>query len=172
MLPAREFPLDDKGIATFRSNFREQFEGDPQRATIYKNVSKGVASGGIEWYLPLFFEQTSTLLDYLPANAVICLHGNGDKAAQQFWADAASRYRLLAHDAEKPILKPEVLLIKTDDFFAQTQRFAVFTLTLESASALPALDIERRAEQPLHKLQAFIHADCWRCEKEAHINYG
>ncbi len=157
LLPAREFPLDDKGIATFRSNFREQFEGDPQRATIYKNVSKGVASGGIEWYLPLFFEQTSTLLDYLPANAVICLHGNGDKAAQQFWADAASRYRLLAHDAEKPILKPEVLLIKTDEFFAQTQRFALFTLVLESASALPALDIERRAEQPLHKLQAFIH---------------
>jgi transcription-repair coupling factor (superfamily II helicase) len=158
LLPAREFPLDDKGIATFRSNFREQFEGDPQRATIYKNVSKGVASGGIEWYLPLFFEQTSTLLDYLPGNAVICLHGNGDKAAQQFWADAASRYRLLAHDAEKPILKPDVLLIKTDDFFAQTQRFALFTLVHEPANALPALDIERRAEQPLHKLQAFIHA--------------
>ncbi len=157
LLPAREFPLDDKGIATFRSNFREQFEGDPQRATIYKNVSKGVASGGIEWYLPLFFEQTSTLLDYLPANAVICLHGNGDKAAQQFWADANSRYRLLAHDPERPILKPEVLLIKTDDFFAQTQCFAVFTLTLEPKNALPALDIERRAEQPLHKLQAFIH---------------
>ena len=158
LLPAREFPLDDKGIATFRSNFREQFEGDPQRATIYKNVSKGVASGGIEWYLPLFFEQTSTLLDYLPENAVICLHGNGDKAAQQFWADANSRYRLLAHDAEKPILKPEVLLIKADDFFAQTQRFALFTLAHEPAHALPALDIERRAEQPLHKLQAFIHA--------------
>ena len=158
LLPAREFPLDDKGIATFRSNFREQFEGDPQRATIYKNVSKGVASGGIEWYLPLFFEQTSTLLDYLPENAVICLHGNNDKAAQQFWADAASRYRLLAHDPEKPILKPEVLLIKTDEFFAQTQRFAVLTLVHEPANTLPALDIERRAEQPLHKLQAFIHA--------------
>ena len=156
LLPAREFPLDDKGIATFRSNFREQFEGDPQRATIYKNVSKGVASGGIEWYLPLFFEQTSTLLDYLPINAVICLHGNSDKAAQQFWTDAASRYRLLAHDAERPILRPDVLLIKTDDFFAQTQRFPLLTLTHEPKNALSALDIERRAEQPLHKLQAFI----------------
>ena len=50
LLPAREFPLDEAGISKFRSNFREQFEGDPQRATIYKNVSKGVASGGIEWY--------------------------------------------------------------------------------------------------------------------------
>lgn len=158
LLPAREFPLDENGIAKFRSNFREQFEGDPQRATIYKNVSKGVASGGIEWYLPLFFEQTSSFLDYLPSNAVICLHGSCDKAAQGFWAEAASRYRLLAHDAERPILKPDVLLIKTDDFFAQTQAFAVLTITHEAADKLPELDIERRAEQPLHKLQAFIHA--------------
>jgi transcription-repair coupling factor (superfamily II helicase) len=59
LLPAREFPLDEAGIAKFRSNFREQFEGDPQRATIYKNVSKGVASGGVEWYLPLFFDATA-----------------------------------------------------------------------------------------------------------------
>jgi transcription-repair coupling factor (superfamily II helicase) len=158
LLPAREFPLDDKGIATFRSNFREQFEGDPQRATIYKNVSKGVASGGIEWYLPLFFDETSNLLDYLPENTTLCLHGNCDKAAQQFWTEANSRYRLLAYDAERPILKPEVLLIKTDDFFAQTQNYPVLTLSHEAKSPLPALDIERRAEQPLHKLQAFIKA--------------
>ncbi len=158
LLPAREFPLDDKGIATFRSNFREQFEGDPQRATIYKNVSKGVASGGIEWYLPLFFELTSTLLDYLPDNTTICLHGNCDKAAQQFWTETNSRYRLLAHDPERPILKPDVLLIKTDEFFAQTQHYPVLVLTHEAKNPLPALDIERRAEQPLHKLQAFIKA--------------
>ena len=158
LLPAREFPLDEAGIAKFRSNFREQFEGDPQRAKIYKDVSKGVASGGIEWYLPLFFDTTSTFLDYLPKDATICLHGNVDKAAQQFWADANSRYRLLAHDPERPILKPEILLIKTDDFFAQTQAYPTLILTQEAAKSLPALDIERKAEQPLHKLQAFIHA--------------
>ena len=158
LLPAREFPLDEAGIAKFRSNFREQFEGDPQRAKIYKDVSKGVASGGIEWYLPLFFDTTSTLLDYLPKEATICLHGNVDKSAQQFWADANSRYRLLAHDPERPILKPEILLIKTDDFFAQTQAYPTLILTQEAGKPLPALDIERRVEQPLHKLQAFIHA--------------
>jgi transcription-repair coupling factor (superfamily II helicase) len=156
LLPACEFPLDEAGISKFRSNFREQFEGDPQRAKIYKDVSKGVASGGIEWYLPLFFDETSNLLDYLPSAANICLHGNLDKAAQQFWADANSRYRLLAHDAERPILKPEILLIKTDEFFAQTQLYLTLIVTQEAGKALPALDIERRAEQPLHKLQAFI----------------
>jgi len=157
LLPAREFPLDDNGIARFRQNFRETFEGDPSRSRIYKDVSKGIASGGIEWYLPLFFEQTATLLDYLPNNALLCLHGNLDQAAQGFWHEAQSRYRLLAHDPERPILKPELLLIKTEDFFSQTHQYARLQLSTENvATGLPALDIERRAEHPLHKLQAFI----------------
>ena len=158
LLPAREFPLDENGIAKFRSNFREQFEGDPQRATIYKNVSKGTASGGIEWYLPLFFDATATLFDYLNKDAVICLHGTLDKAAQSFWFDANSRYRLMAYDPEKPILKPEILLIKTDEFFAKTQSFATVSAQIEPTKSLPALDIERKAEQPLHKLKSLIES--------------
>jgi len=157
LLPAREFPLDEAGIATFRSQFRETFEGDPQRAKIYKDVSKGVASGGIEWYLPLFFEQTATLLDYLPDDAVLCLHGDLDQSAQQFWREAQSRYRTLAHDAERPLLTPEKLLIKTEDFFAATHGFARLSFSIEKTEhSLPALDIERRADDPLHKLKSFI----------------
>ena len=178
LLPAREFPLDEAGIARFRSNFREIFEGDPSRAKIYKDVSKGIATGGIEWYLPLFFEQTATLLEYLPKNAVLCLHGDLDWASQSFWREAQSRYRLLAHDVERPIIAPELLLIKADDFFKSTHQFAVLNLNVDvqidnsvngadsrdeptyipppSLSGLPALDIERRAEHPLHKLQSFI----------------
>jgi len=157
LLPAREFPLDEAGIATFRSQFREAFEGDPQRAKIYKDVSKGVASGGIEWYLPLFFEQTATLLDYLPADSLLCMHGDLDQSAQQFWREAQSRYRTLAHDAERPLLTPETLVVKTEDFFASTHAFARLALTVsKTGNDLPALDIERRAEQPLHKLKNFI----------------
>jgi transcription-repair coupling factor (superfamily II helicase) len=158
LLPAREFPLDETGISRFRQNFRETFEGDPSRSRIYKDVSKGIASGGIEWYLPLFFEQTATLLDYLPDNALLCLHGNLDLAAQSFWHEAQSRYRLLAHDPERPILKPETLLIKTDDFFSQTHQYARIIVSTENvATGLPELDIERRSEHPLHKLQSFIN---------------
>ncbi len=157
LLPAREFPLDEAGVTLFRGQFREAFEGDPQRAKIYKDVSKGVASGGIEWYLPLFFEQTATFLDYLPADCLLCLHGDLDHSAQQFWREAQSRYRTLAHDAERPLLVPEKLLIKTEDFFSATHQFTRLLLTANSKSTgLPALDIERRAEQPLHKLQDYI----------------
>lgn len=157
LLPAREFPLDEAGIALFRSQFRETFEGDPQRAKIYKDVSKGIASGGIEWYLPLFFEHTACLLDYLSSHCVLCLHGDLDLSAQQFWREAQARYKTLAHDAERPLLPPESLLIKAEDFFARTHGFARIALNIDSQSnGLPALDIERRAEQPLHKLQAYL----------------
>jgi transcription-repair coupling factor (superfamily II helicase) len=158
LLPAREFPLDEAGVALFRGQFREAFEGDPQRAKIYKDVSKGIASGGIEWYLPLFFEKTATFLDYLPADCVLCLHGDLDHSAQQFWREAQSRYRTLAHDAERPLLTPEVLLIKTEDFFSTTHQFTRILLNTNSkTTGLPALDIERRAEKPLHKLQGYIN---------------
>ena len=130
LLPAREFPLDEAGIALFRGQFRETFEGDPQRAKIYKDISKGVASGGIEWYLPLFFEQTATFLDYLPSNCLLCLHGDLDQSAQQFWREAQLRYRTLAHDAERPLLTPEKLLIKTEDFFSATHQFTRLSLSI------------------------------------------
>src|SRR5215218_1264820 len=75
LLPAREFPLDDAGRARFRSRFREVFEGDPSKSALYKDVSNGIVPGGIEYYLPLFFDATATLADYVPPSAVIALHG-------------------------------------------------------------------------------------------------
>ena len=66
LLPAREFPLDDAGRARFRGRFREVFEGDPSKSALYKDISHGIAPGGIEYYLPLFFEATATVAAYLP----------------------------------------------------------------------------------------------------------
>lgn len=155
LLPAREFPLDETGIATFRQNFRETFEGDPSRSRIYKDISKGIPTGGIEWYLPLFFAQTASIFEYLPEDSVIAMHGELDNSAKAFWHDANSRYRLLAHDVERPIVHPDQLLLKTDDFFAQTHQYARLQISVEK-NTLPDLNIERRAENPLHKLNGFI----------------
>ena len=156
LLPAREFPLDKAGIELFRSQFREQFEGDPQRAKIYKDVSKGNATGGIEWYLPLFFTETATIFDYLPKQSVLCAHGDLDKAAQTFWYEANSRHKLLAYDVERPVLSPAVLLMQVDNFFKQAHQFPLINAKLDAKKSLPAVDVDRRADQPLHKLQAFI----------------
>src|ERR1700730_16371031 len=71
LLPAREVPLDPDAIKEFRRRFRTRFEGDPTKTSIYRGVSEGIAPAGVEFYLPLFFEGTATLFDYLPPNAVI-----------------------------------------------------------------------------------------------------
>lgn len=160
LLPAREFPLDKAGIDLFRSQFREHFVGDPQRAKIYKDVSKGIATGGIEWYLPLFFEETATIFDYLPKQSVLCSHGDLDKATQTFWYEANTRYKLLAYDAERPVLPPEHLLTKAEDFFINIKQFSVINALLDkkpaAKSKFPALEADRRADEPLFKLKAYI----------------
>ncbi|TXI70392.1 MAG: transcription-repair coupling factor, partial [Limnohabitans sp.] len=65
LLPGREFPMDEAARARFRSRWRELLEGDPTKSRIYKDMGNGVATAGIEYYLPLFFEETATVFDYL-----------------------------------------------------------------------------------------------------------
>src|SRR5450759_4031266 len=138
LLPAREFPLDEAGQARFRQSFRERFEGDPSRSHIYKNVSKGNAPAGIEYYLPLFFEKTATLFDYLPKNATLCLHHDVAEAIAGFAKDAASRYNLLRGDPQRPLLEPKELFLDAEQFFIRVKDFArLDILSSPSAALLP-----------------------------------
>jgi transcription-repair coupling factor (superfamily II helicase) len=98
LLPAREFPMDDKGRTHFRQCFRERFEGDPAKSGVYKDISTGIASAGIEYYLPLFFDEMASLFDYLPKDAVFVTHGDAPAAIAAFWNDTRSRYNLLQGD--------------------------------------------------------------------------
>ena len=165
LLPAREFPLDDAGQARFRQNFRVRFEGDPSRSPIYKNVSKGNAPAGIEYYLPLFFEHTATLFDYLPKAATLCLHHDVHEAIATFSKDAASRYHLLRGDPQRPLLEPEELFMDAEQFFIRVKEFARLdivkgdsgaTLTPCPAAALPDIAVNRRAEIPTQAFQNFL----------------
>ncbi|MEQ1590042.1 MAG: CarD family transcriptional regulator, partial [Gallionella sp.] len=165
MLPAREFPMDEKGQATFRQNFRDRFEGDPSKARIYKDVSKGIAPSGIEYYLPLFFEKTATLFDYLPKNSTLCLHHNVDGAIHQFTQDAASRYNLLRGDPQRPLLETKELFLDAEQFFIRIKEFARVdivtnesgtTLTACHTATIPPIAVDRRADIPTHAFQNFL----------------
>jgi len=159
LLPAREFPLDDKGRALFRQRFREMFEGDPARSGIYKDVSNGIPSAGIEYWLPLFFEETATLFDYLPKDAVLCLHNDVPEAIRAFWRDAQSRYDMLSGERSRPLLPPAELFLAEEPFFAAAKTYTRLILATGSggpASALPPVAVARRAEDPLASLKAFI----------------
>jgi len=157
LLPAREFPLDESGIAQFRQNFREQFEGDPSRRRVYKDVSNGLAPGGAEWYLPLFFAETATLFDYLPETAVICTHGDVNIAAEGFWVETRSRHKLLNYDPEHPILPPDALMLAVDDFFKATKQYPrISLLAAEADKPLLDIGIDRRDVEPLAKIKTFV----------------
>ncbi len=159
LLPAREFPLDDRGRARFRQRFREIFEGDPARSRIYKDVSNGVAAAGIEYWLPLFFEETATLFDYLPKDSVLCLHRDVPEAIRAFWREAQSRFTMLSGDRTHPLLPPADLFLTEEPFFVAAKAYARVDIAAGDdgpVHSLPPLAVDRRAEDPLHRLKAFI----------------
>ena len=164
LLPGREFPMTEAARSAFRARWREQIEGDPTRARVYKDIGTGLASGGIEYYLPLFFDAVGTIFDYLGAGsdqpAALVLHGKVDEALERFWADTRDRHRFLQHDPERPILPPAAIFMPSEEFFARTQTHA--TLALRGADAvawarpLPDLSIDRGATDPLGRLEKHL----------------
>ncbi|NNM82625.1 MAG: transcription-repair coupling factor [Burkholderiales bacterium] len=162
LLPAREFPLDEEGRSRFRRNFRERFEGDPSKTRLYKDVTNGIAPAGIEYYLPLFFEKTATIFDYFPENAAICLHRDVRSAISEFWSETKSRYGLLKGNRQHPVLAPGDLFLDFDGFFAASAKFTRMEIAADAkkialeTAPLPPLQIERREENPLFRLEEYL----------------
>ncbi len=164
LLPAREFPLTDESIEQFRSQWRTEFSGDPTRCPIYRDVTANLAPAGIEYYLPLFFEKTHTLFDYLPSNnLIITLEGVLEKA-EQFWQEISERYEQLRHNAERPILPPTQLFLQANQVFAELHPHINLTQD-ETAKGHnfatrppPKLPVDSRASQPLSTLQKFLES--------------
>ena len=72
ILPAREVPLDVDAIHLFRDRYRERFEGQPGKSRVYRDISDGIAHGGIEYYLSLIHISEPTrppLLSRMPSSA-------------------------------------------------------------------------------------------------------
>ena len=128
LLPGREFPMDDAARAKFRSRWRELLDGDPTKSRIYKDMGNGVATAGIEYYLPLFFEETATVFDYLGKNATVVLHGDLEPAFQRFWQDTKDRYRLVKDAPDRPALPPESLFLSAEQFYARANDYAQLAL--------------------------------------------
>lgn len=163
LLPAREFPLDEAGITRFRQQFRDTFEGDPSRSKLYKDVSNRLAPAGVEYYLPLFFEQTATLFDYLPADTLLTLHGDAPAASHEFWQDTQSRYKLLRGDKDRPPLPPENLFLNTEQFFIKANQLSRLDLRDQNAdkqtratTPMPDVVVDRRLPHPVARLKGFI----------------
>ena len=163
LLPGREFPMDEAARTGFRGRWRERFEGDPSRSPIYRDIGNGIAAAGIEYYLPLFFDSTSTLLDYLPDGASLALVGDIEGAINRFWMDTESRYRFLKSDRERPILEPTELFLSAEQFFTCIKphgRWNIARDPLAPASELsapiPDVAVNRRLDDPLASLRTYL----------------
>jgi transcription-repair coupling factor (superfamily II helicase) len=155
LLPGREFPFDEPARAAFRGRWRDAFEGDPSRAALYRDVGNGIAGAGIEYYLPLFFDQTATLADYLPTESRVVLHGPVEASARRFWNETNERYAFLSRDAQRPCLPPGRLYLSVEDLFLQLKPLARLALSDSDHpdfEALPPLAVDRKSTDPLESL--------------------
>ncbi|WP_207062735.1 transcription-repair coupling factor [Motiliproteus sp. SC1-56] len=162
LLPAREFPLSQAAIARFRQAWRERFDVDPRHCPVYQDVSSGIAPPGIEYYLPLFFEETASLLDYLPGNCELFTEAGLEAACQEFWEEIRSRYESRSHDIERPILAPHESFLEVNKLFAAFKALPRTELSREpsridlAAAEPPELPVEAKSERPLGALEQLI----------------
>ncbi|WP_322996940.1 transcription-repair coupling factor [Castellaniella sp.] len=160
LLPGREFPMDEAARNHFRARFREIFEGDPSRALPYKDIGNGMAFAGVEYYLPLFFEHTATLFDYLPANTLAVTLGDISGAIQRFTEDAQKRWQFLKSNPERPVLPLDMLFLDDEGFHGQLRQLARLALNNDQShpdfAASPDVAINRRADDPLAGLRRHL----------------
>jgi transcription-repair coupling factor (superfamily II helicase) len=167
LLPASEIPLDEDAVRNFRHRYRERFEGQPSRSRVYSDVSNGLSHGGIEYYLPLFFDSSANFLDYCPANCIVVAPADIEQILATSWAEVEERYDICNMDLERPILRPAESFSEPGDVQQALNRFrrigySAHTLeendrTLNVATRKPpALKIETRYEDAAAALQQFL----------------
>ena len=167
ILPAREFPFNKESISAFRTRYREQLSGDPTASKIYQEVSQGIIPNGIEYYLPLFFDELDTLFNYIPRNTIICSATDLSQTIEQFNNDVAQRYEQRRHDIERPVLPPESLYLNTDELNHLVKAFAqIKTQTQKNMPGEQAIDLPftapvqliatSKTDTPLIKLVSYL----------------
>jgi len=168
LLPAHEFPTDDKGIEFFRAQFRETFgeiRRDPEH--IYQQISKGTLISGIEYWQPLFFSEMATLFDYLPEQTLFVDMENNQMQGERFYQDAKQRYEQRKVDPMRPLLSPEKLWLNVDEVNRRLKSYPRITFKAEKVrssvrqknlpvAALPEVTIQSQQKEPLGQLRQFI----------------
>lgn len=174
LLPAKECPLDKEAVAHFKNQWHMVFQSDAKSCPVYQDVASGLSPAGIEYYLPLFFEESASLFDYLPASATTIILGGLEQAVESFWRSAHSRYESREGDRLRPILPPGQLFWAANEIFGQLSPLARVSVKNElladkrgnynfASEPLPDLQINAKAANPLLALEAFL------CERDLRI---
>ena len=160
LLPANEFPMDQNAVNLFSKNWISAFDSDPLRCPIYISIRKGIIPNGIEAYLPLFFEKTSNLFDYLPSNISVLITEDIHKISTQYWNEINSRYETFGSDITRPILRPEQLFISPTESLTSIK--AIKPLDCGKARTeyldkdLPGFEEKENIDKTLAAIETFI----------------
>lgn len=167
LLPAKEFPFDTRAISGFKSRWRERFDVDYRQCPVYTNISDGMTSPGIEYYLPLFFEECSSLFASLPEQTQIIVDSELEATAELFAQEVNERYEQRRHDITNPVLSPNELFISTSELFSALKQYGRISLsndTIEEKAGRsnlpctepPSLPVNSQLKEPLTALQGFL----------------
>jgi len=149
LLAGREFPTDAEAARHFRAVLRDRFDIDPRRCPIYQDIAEGVTPAGLESYLPLYFEHTETVFDYVAGEALVVIDHGAAAAAERFWAQTTDRYEQRRYDRERPVLPPNELYLAPEALREQLNRRARIELVLEDDGASPPVHALGTAPAPL-----------------------
>lgn len=172
VLPAKEFPLKE-ARSIFRDRYSELFPtANPKKNPIYQDVLDGIASPGIEFYLPLFFDKTymqsqSTLTTYFPNNCIVITNNDIDTDLTSFWKEVFRRYEDRRHNADQPILPPDELFIAPNNLLSALNQFPRMLVSAEAveekAGALnlkveqpPKLPVDPKKDKPFAVVKKYI----------------
>ena len=167
LLPAREVPMTKDAVRRFQNRWHENLS-DIRDSPIYKDVSAGISPTGIEYYIPLFFDELATLFDYIPEDALL-VTTDVERALKDHWEQAWTRYESLRHDILKPILPPNELLLSPEQVFRSLKNYPRIEIKTDSTSkhnfsftSLPDLTIQQRNQNPLENLKKHLDSSTSR----------
>lgn len=167
LLPGRECPLDGEATSRFKNNWHSRFNVDHKNCQVYVDISDGIPPAGIEYYLPLFFNQTATLFDYLPDSASVYSFEGIEHAIEEHWREINNRYESRQGDLRRPILSPDVVFTPVNELYSALKPHARIEIHAQETKdkagwfdfqvkPMPVLAIETHAKNPLHRLEQFL----------------
>ena len=167
ILPAKEYAMDDEGIKRFKQQWHENFDVDFRKCGVYQDVVNAIPHGGVEYYLPLFFEDTASLFDYLPQSTQIFADAGLESRIEENLADILQRYESRSGDIEKPVLPPQTLFLSAEEIFSRIKHYPRAIMSRDAVDTRPGsfnlaveqltdISADNEAQITLHKLSRLL----------------
>ncbi len=166
IMPAYEYQLTKKSIDFFQLKYKQTFDTNPKNCSLYQSIRQELPAPGAEYYLPLFFEKTSTLLDYINHDTIIIQTEDIKNSSKEFFHQIKERYDFLSIDKIRPILKPHVAFLTEEELFSKINKFKNIKILKDSSNKnnsfdfkcniLEKFNIDVHTEHPMANIKDFI----------------